>query len=440
MSASRYALVDGNNFYASCERIFRPTLQGRPLIVLSNNDGCAIARSNEAKALGVKMGAPWHMIRHLEQEAGLVALSANFTLYGDISDRMMSLVSGFGHRQEIYSIDESFVDLTGIRGDLVARGQKLRQRVLQWIGIPVCIGIGATKTLAKLANHIAKDAERNHGTYPAQHAQVCDLTSIPAPELDAMLRDTPVREVWGVGPRIGAQLHGLGVFSVKDLRDMNPVTVRSRWSVTLERTVRELQGIDCIDFDDAPPARQEIACTRSFGGSVLEMEDLAEAITVFAARVAEKLRKQGSHAGELLTFIRTSPFRQGAQYSRSAVMPMIPPTADTALLTKTALTSLRTIYRPGFRYAKAGVMALSLSPAGQGQGELPFGIVPADTNSDLRAGLMATMDKVNSRYGRGSLHVGRTESTTPTKLWAMKQERRTPHYTTDWKSIPLART
>jgi len=439
MSASRYALVDGNNFYASCERVFRPSLEQQPLIVLSNNDGCAIARSNEAKELGIKMGAPWHTIKHLEREAGLVALSANFTLYGDISDRMMSLVSGFGHRQEIYSIDESFVDLTGIRGDLVARGQKLRQRVLQWLGIPICIGIGPTKTLAKLANHVAKDAERKRGSYPAEHAQVCDLTAVPAPALDALLMVTPAREVWGVGPRISDQLHNLGVFTVKDLRDMNPATVRSRWSVTLERTVRELQGVDCIDFDDAPAAKQEIACTRSFGGSVLEMEELAEAISAFAARVAEKLRLQGSHAGELLTFIRTSPFRQGAQYSRSAIMPMIPSTADTALLTKAALVSLRTIYRTGFKYAKAGVMALSLSPADQGQGELPFGVTPAGAKSELRAGLMATMDRVNDRYGRGSLHIARNESAAPTRQWSMKQERRTPHYTTDWQSIPLAR-
>lgn len=439
MTGTKYALVDGNNFYASCERVFRPSLEGRPIIVLSNNDGCAIARSNEAKALGVAMGAPWHMIRHLEKEAGLVALSANFTLYGDISDRMMSLASGFGYRQEVYSIDESFVDLSGIRGDLIARGRKLRQRMLQWIGIPTCIGIGATKTLAKLANHIAKDAERKPGSYPAEHAQVCDLTAVSAASLDALLMAMPVREVWGVGPRIEAQLLQLGIYTVKDLRDMNPATVRGRWSVTLERTVRELQGIDCIDFDEAPAAKQEIACTRSFGGAVYEMDDLAEAVSNFATRVGEKLRQQGSVAGELMTFIRTSPFRQGPQYSRSAVMPMIPPTADTALLTKTAHAALRTIFRQGFKYAKAGVMALALSPAEHGQVEMPFGIAPDDSKSQLRAELMATMDKVNDKYGRGSLHVAATKSVAVAKPWTMKQERRTPQYTTDWQAIPLAR-
>jgi DNA polymerase V len=440
VSATRYALVDGNNFYASCERVFRPSLEGRPLIVLSNNDGCAIARSNEAKALGIRMGAPWHMIRHLEREAGLVALSANFTLYGDISDRMMSLVSGFGHRQEIYSIDESFVDLTGIRGDPVARGHKLRDRVLQWIGIPTCIGMGSTKTLAKLANHIAKDAERLPGSYPEQHARVCDLTSVGSSDLESLLAATPVKEVWGIGPRMTEQLNALGIESALALRDMSPATARSRWSVTVERTVRELQGVDCLAFEDVPAAKQEIACTRSFGGSVVDREELAEAISNFAARVGEKLRQQGSHAGELLTFIRTSPFRQGPQYSRSAVMPLVPPTADTALLTRAALANLRTIYREGFGYAKAGVMAMSLSPAGQGQGEFAFDVVPAETKTDARADLMATMDKINDRFGRGSLHMARTRSTTATpQAWTMKQERRTPQYTTDWRSIPLAR-
>jgi DNA polymerase V len=179
-----YALVDGNNFYVSCERVFRPSLNGHAVIVLSNNDGCAIARSNEAKALGIKMGAPWFQIRHLEEDAGLVSLSANFTLYGDMSDRMMTLAAGLGPTQEIYSIDESFVGLHGVRGDLVARAHKVRGRILQWTGIPTCIGIAATKTLAKLANHIAKDAERKPGSYPTELAQVCNLSAMPAQELD----------------------------------------------------------------------------------------------------------------------------------------------------------------------------------------------------------------------------------------------------------------
>src|SRR5674476_1182292 len=189
-----YALVDGNNFYVSCERVFRPSLNDRPVVVLSNNDGCAIARSNEAKALGIKMGAPWFEIRHMAESEGLVALSANFALYGDLSDRMMSLAAGLGPLQEIYSIDESFIDLTGVRGDLVERSHKIRARILQWVGIPCGIGIGATKTLAKLANHIAKTAERKPGSYPEPLAQVCDLSVLTKPELEAVMASTPVND------------------------------------------------------------------------------------------------------------------------------------------------------------------------------------------------------------------------------------------------------
>jgi len=212
-----YALVDGNNFFVSCERVFRPSLNGRPVVVLSNNDGCAIARSNEAKALGIKMGAPWFQIRHMAESDGLVALSANFALYGDLSDRMMSLAAGLGMTQEIYSIDESFIDLTGVRGDLVERSHKIRSRILQWVGIPCGIGIGSTKTLAKLANHVAKTAERKPGSYPAQLAQVCDLATLTSDELTTVLAATPVNEVWGVGRQITKQLTQAGIHTVLDL-------------------------------------------------------------------------------------------------------------------------------------------------------------------------------------------------------------------------------
>ena len=214
--------MDGNNFYASCERVFQPRLIGRPVVVLSNNDGCAIARSDEAKALGIKMGAPFFKIRHLEEEAGLVALSANFALYGDMSDRMMSLAAGLGHRQEVYSIDECFVDLAGIPGDLVQRARKIRARIHQWTGIPTCIGIGPTKTLAKLANAIAKSAERKPGSYPAHHAQICHLGAISEAERTALLAATDVAEVWGVGRQLSAQLQQVGIRTALDLARMDP--------------------------------------------------------------------------------------------------------------------------------------------------------------------------------------------------------------------------
>jgi DNA polymerase V len=430
-----YALVDGNNFYVSCERVFRPSLNGIPVVVLSNNDGCAIARSNEAKALGIAMGAPWFQIRHLAEDAGLVALSANFALYGDMSDRMMSLAAGLGPVQEIYSIDESFIELTGVRGDLVARSHKIRDRILQWVGIPCGIGIGSTKTLAKLANHVAKTSERKPGTYPEKLAQVCNLEALSPEERDAVLAATAVNEVWGVGRQITKQLNTAGIHTALDLARLDAATVRGKWSVVLERTVRELQGTPCIDMEHTPAAKKEIACTRSFGHYVLEQHHLAEAITEFASRAAEKLRKQNSLAGRILVFIRTSPFRPEAQYSRSTVVPLRRPTADTAAFVSAALAGLRQIYRPGFKYAKAGVMLLELQPDSQQQCELDL----EDDHGEDRGQLMSALDGLNQRYGKGTVLMASAGAEGKRRVWSMKQERRTPGYTTKWADMPVAR-
>ncbi|MBB1075779.1 Y-family DNA polymerase [Rhodoferax sp. 4810] len=430
-----YALVDGNNFFVSCERVFRPSLDGLPVVVLSNNDGCAIARSNEAKALGIAMGAPWFQIKHLAEEAGLVALSANFALYGDLSDRMMSLAAGLGPKQEIYSIDESFIDLTGVRGDLVARSHKIRSRILQWVGIPCGIGIGTTKTLAKLANHIAKTAERKPGSYPNHLAQVCDLSTLTPMERDAVLAATPVNEVWGVGRQISKQLTAAGVATVLDLVLLDPVMVKNRWSVVLERTVRELQGMSCIDLDHTPAPKQEIACTRSFGYPVTALSALAEAVTEFASRAAVKLRKQGSQATLVLVFIRTSPFRKDPQYSRSITVPMRRPTSDTAAILAAALAGLRCIYQCGFNYAKAGVMLLDLQSDQIQQGELDW---DDETGKD-RGRLMASLDTLNQRFGRGTVKMASAGLQGDKRVWSMKQERRTPAYTTCWADIPTAK-
>lgn len=432
-----FALVDGNNFYVSCERVFRPDLRDRPVVVLSNNDGCAIARSNEAKALGIKMGAPWFQIQKLEDE-GLVGLSANFALYADMSDRMMSLAAGLGHRQEIYSIDESFVDLTGIRGDMTDRSRRVRQRILQWTGLPTCIGIGQTKTLSKLANHIAKTAERKPGIYPNHHAQVCNLVTLTKQDREALLAATDVEDIWGVGRRISGQLIELGVTNALELARLDPAAVKARWSVVLERTVRELQGVKCIDFEDSPSDKKEIAVTRSFGQPVIELHHLQEAVSEFASRAAEKLRKQNGHAGQVLAFIRTSPFRQNdKQYSRSAVVPLSAPTADSAQIAEAALAVLQAIYRPGFKYAKAGVMLLELQPGTRHQFKLDLDCGTAD--DDARAKLMQALDGVNKRYGRGTVKLGSAGTKTGDRDWQMKQQRKTPGYTTDWGGLGVVR-
>ena len=430
-----YALVDGNNFYVSCERVFRHSLHGRPVVVLSNNDGCAIARSNEAKALGIAMGAPWFKIQHMEESDGLVALSANFALYGDLSDRMMSLAAGLGPSQEIYSIDESFIDLAGVRGDLVERSLKIRARILQWVGIPCCIGIGATKTLAKLANHIAKTAERKPGVYPEKLAQVCNLLALPQEELDAVLAATPVGEVWGIGRRISAQLIDGGVTTVLDLVRADAATIRSKFSVVVERTVRELQGTPCVDLESVAQPKQEIACTRSFGHPITELHELAEAVTEFASRAAQKLRKQHSLAGQVLCFVRTSPFRSDPQYSRSITVPLRRPSADTSQIVGAALAGLRAIYRPDYNMAKAGVMLLELQSDSVQQQELAL----EDDSVVDRGNLMATLDGLNLRYGRGTVSMASAGLAGDRRAWSMKQERRTPAYTTDWNDLAVAR-
>ena len=452
-----FALVDGNNFYVSCERIFRPSLNHVPVVVLSNNDGCAIARSNEAKALGIKMGAPWFKISHLADSHGLVALSANFALYGDISDRMMAIAAGLGPSQEIYSIDESFIGLDGVRGSLLRRAQIIRSRILQWTGIPCGIGIGPTKTLAKLANYIAKTAERKPGSYPEDYAQVCDLSTADKANLDYLLSLTDVAEVWGVGRQYAAQLRDYGVHTALDLAHMDPALIRSRWSVVLERTARELQGTPCMQIEDIAPGKREIACTRSFGHPVTQLSDLQEAVSEFACRATEKLRRQHSHANKVLCFIRTSPFRKDKQYSRSACVQLPSPSADSGMIVQRALTGLNGIFKAGYHYAKAGVMLLDLQdqcidqqrldlfePDLPAQAALDFGLVPQPPvpqgrTAEERSGLMSTIDLLNQRYGRGALLLASAGLAGERRLWSMKQERRTPQYTTRWEDLATVR-
>lgn len=429
------ALIDASNFYVSCERVFRPSLNGRPVIVLSSNDGCAIARSNEAKALGIKMGAPWFQIKHLEEEVGLVALSANFSLYGDMSNRMMSITAGLGPTQEIYSIDESFIGLDGVRGDLTRRSHAIRARILQWTGIPCGVGLGATKTRAKLANHIAKTAERKPGSYPERLAIVCNLETLPTSDQDALFAASDVGDVWGVGRRIGQQLNAVGVKTVLDLARLSPSMVRSRWSVMLERTVRELQGEPCISLEEAPAAKQQIACTRSFGHPITELPALTEAVSEFASRAAHKLRRQSGLAGQLLVFAHTSPFRPGPRFSRSIVVPLQRPTADTRLLVQAAVTGITQIYQPGFQLSKAGVMLLDLMPDTVCQGELNF----EHEDAKDRTRLMIAFDAINDQFGRGTIHIGSAGVQDTNRSWGMRQERLTPQYTTKWSDLPVVR-
>lgn len=438
-----FALVDVNNMYVSCERVFRPSLIGRPVVVLSNNDGACIARSNEAKDLGVKMAQPWFQVRHLESEAGLIALSANFELYGDMSSRMMTLVAQYAPRQEVYSIDESFLDFEGVPGDLVAIGRETRARVVQWTGLPTSVGLGSTKTLAKLANHVAKMADRKPGSYDAHFAQVCHLGEVSQEALQRVFGATEVGSVWGVGRRMTARLNEGGIHSVLDLVNADLATLRKQFSVVLEKTVLELRGMPCMDVDHEPAAQQQMMCSRSFGTPVTELAGLIEVVSQFATRVAEKARQQEAAAGAVHVFVTTSPFRKNdRQHSPSATIPLVRPSADTRVIIGTAVRALQAMYRPGFNYAKAGVMLVDLRPQGQQQGELDLfaaGSEPPDATGASPERLMGAVDALNRRFGRGAVTVASAARQARNGEHAGKQERRSPRYTTRLEEIVTAR-
>ncbi|MCP5276957.1 MAG: Y-family DNA polymerase [Thiobacillus sp.] len=421
----QYALVDGNNFYVSCERVFNPRLEGLPVIVLSNNDGCAVARSDEAKALGVRMGAPWFQVRDLMDANGGIALSSNYTLYADMSRRMMAVIGGFCPEQEVYSIDESFLRFTGFgQWDLTSLGVRMRQTVRQWTGIPVGVGVGPTKTLAKLANRLAK----KHPDFKA--VGVCNLQDLEPWHRIRYFSEVDVEDVWGVGSRWGRKLRELGIQSAQDLKMADPETLRSRFSVVLERTVRELNGVHCMPLEEAPPPKKQIVSSRSFGHPVTRLQDLLESVSTHAARAGEKLRQEGQAAGLIQVFIGTNPFIPGEpQYHPGATVPFAGPVADSARLIQAARAGLRRIYRQGFRYKKAGVMLMDLGPAGVRQGDL-FAQAPPDT----RARLLAVLDETNQRMGRGTLRFAAEGVGQP---WKMRRDRVTPAYTSDWDELPV---
>lgn len=438
-----FALVDVNNMYVSCERVFKPSLIGRPVVVLSNNDGACIARSNEAKDLGVKMAQPWFQVRHLERKAGLIALSANFELYGDMSSRMMSLVGEYAPRQEVYSIDESFLDFAGVPGDLLAIGREMRSKVLRWTGLPTSVGFGPTKTLAKLANHIAKTAERKPGSYDARFAQVCHLGQLGVDELRAVFQATEVGNVWGVGRRMTARLNEGGIHTVLDLVDADVATLRKQFSVVLEKTVLELRGTVCMDVDHEPAPQQQMKCSRSFGAAVTELPELVEVVSQFASRVAEKARQHEAAAGAVHVFITTSPFRQNdRQHSPSTTVPLVRPSADTRVIVATAVRAVQAMYRPGFNYAKAGVMLVDLGPQRQAQGELDlFQEAGQDTSPHgvESPRLMDALDALNRRFGKGAVSVASAQHQQRHQQHAGRQLRRSPRYTTRLEDIATAR-
>jgi len=417
------ALVDCNNFYVSCERLFRPSLEGKPVVVLSNNDGCVVSRSQEVKDLGLRMAVPWFQMKGLAKRHGIIALSSNYTLYADISNRVMRLLSQYSPDQEIYSIDECFLDLTGM-SELTEYAQTIRGTIRQCVGIPVCIGIAPSKTLAKLANHVAKKQKQFHS--------VCDFNAMTVRMLDNLLAKIGVSEVWGVGRRSAERLQQMGIATVLELKCSPAKRVRAEFGVVMERIVAELNGEACIGLDEIAPPRQQIICSRSFGAPVSSLADLEQAVIAYTSRAAEKLRAQHSVAGGIQIYIRTNPHKADSQYQPTILLPLSEPTNDTRLLCRAALDGLRQIYRSGHAYQKAGVMLTEIIPATSRPRTL-FDDVAIQQKSAV---LMETLDRINRRMGSGTMQLlGEGVS----KSWAMRRSSVSQCYTTEWDELAVVR-
>jgi DNA polymerase V len=417
------ALIDCNNFYVSCERLFQPHLEGRPVVILSNNDGCVVSRSQEVKNLGIQMAAPWFQLKEIAKKHGIIALSSNYTLYADISNRVMLLLAQFSPEQEVYSIDECFLDLTGIN-DLSRYGQQMRHTIGQYVGIPVCVGIASSKTLAKLANHIAKKQPRFNS--------VCDLNNIKENEINQILAKIPVSEIWGVGRRSSARLQEMGITSALSLKQAASPRIRAEFGVVMERTVAELNGIACLDLDEVSPPRSQIICSRSFGVPVSSLADLEQSVIAYTSRAAEKLRSQHSLASALQVAIRTNPHQtRYPQYQPCLTLALAEPSDDTQILCHAALNGLRQIYRSGPAYQKAGVM-LSGIIAVRDRPRTLFDDVAAQQKSGK---LMSTLDQINRRMGSGTIQLlGEGLK----KSWEMKRGNVSQRYTTELDELAIA--
>lgn len=413
MNSKIFALMDCNNFYASCERVFNPALRGKPIVVLSNNDGCIVARSNEAKQLGIPMGAPFFKYEKLINHYKVYVFSSNYALYGDMSDRVMSLLDYYSPDIEIYSIDEAF-----LRFDLLAdknfmeRACIMREYILRATGIPISIGISNTKTLAKIANKIAKKS-------------TVGVFQLNPDNIDTVLASIEVEDIWGIAHRMGLKLRQLNINTALDLKRTSPIKMRKLFNIMIERTVHELNGISCLDLEQVS-SKKNIMSSRSFGTRLTELTDISAAISSFCARASEKLRAQQSLATGMYIFLRTSYFNTNApQYSNSITMQFETPTDDTGYIIQTAKTCLRQIYKKGYHYQKAGVLLMDLIGKKNQQPSL-FTVSPA------RDKTMAVIDKINAQMGTKTIYFGAEGNN---RRWRTKCEQRSPCYTTNWREL-----
>lgn len=416
-----FALCDVNSFYASCETVFRPDLKGRPVVVLSNNDCCVIARSAEAKPF-VKMGEPYFKQKDMFRRHGIIAFSSNYELYADMSNRVMTTLEELSPRCEIYSIDEAFCDLTGVRScrDLTEFGREIRETVLRRTHLTVGVGIAQTKTLAKLANHAAKQWQRQTGG-------VVDLSNLERQR--KLMATLPVDEVWGVGRRISKKLEAMGIKTVLQLADTDIRFIRKHFNVVLERTVRELRGEPCLGLEEFAPVKQEIVCSRSFGGRITEYREMRQAICSYASRAAEKLRGEHQYCRFISAFVKTSPFALNEPYyGNSASVKLLTPTQDSRDIITAATKCLDVIWRDGHRYQKAGVMLGDFYSQGVAQLNLFDDNAPRQNSEKL----MEVLDHLNAKDGRGTLYFAGQGIQT---AWQMKREMLSPRYTTRYSDL-----
>ncbi|WP_315315525.1 translesion error-prone DNA polymerase V subunit UmuC [Pantoea vagans] len=419
-----FALVDVNSFYASCETVFRPDLRGKPVLVLSNNDGCVIARSAEAKALAIPMGAPYFKLRDDIRRHRIHVFSSNYALYADMSSRVMTTLEQMAPSVEVYSIDEAFLDLTGVRNCMVLEnfGREVRETIKRNTHLTVGVGIAQTKTLAKLANHAAKKWKQTGG--------IVDLSNIDRQR--KLMALVPVEDVWGVGRRISKKLNAMGITTARDLAEQSTWIIRKHFNVVLERTVRELRGESCLALEEFAPTKQQIVCSRSFGLRITEYTDMRQAVCAFAERAAEKLRKERQYCRQIAVFVRTSPHADGEVfYGNQATGKLLTPSNDTRDIIRVAMDALERIWVDGHRYMKAGVMLGDFYSQGVAQLSL-FDEYRPQANSEA---LMRVVDGLN-QSGKASLFFAGQGIQ---KSWSMKRDMLSPAYTTRVSDLPWAR-
>lgn len=416
-----FALADVNSMYASCEEVFRPDIQGKPVVVLSNNDGCVIAQNKLAKeTLDIYMARPWFEIKEVAEKLGTVVFSSNYELYANMSNRFSAVLSRYSPRMEKYSIDEVFLEMTGIKANYSDYGQEIKRDVRDSTGLPICVGFGHSKTLAKLANHCAKKQSHWNG--------VCDFTALSETEIDTILADLPVSKVWGVGNRLEAKLNEVGVFNVLRLKKADPKRIRDKFGVLLERTARELSGEVWIEMEDELPEAKQVMSSRSFGVRASTMEDLSQAIAFHAGIAAERMRGKGLYANGVYVFAQNSPHDKSEYYSGQLSVGFPAPTNSTTKITKTALWLLKKLYRPSVYYQKCGVMLLETVSINGLQHDM-FGFTEGDTKSEA---LMEVIDRIKQKYPNSPV---KSAAEGKVQAWKMQRNYLSPNYTGDWSQL-----